>query len=122
METFADTQLLGDSLPLKSRVTAFVVNADGEPSVECWEIMNMVDSQRVQQLDGSEGTAHMTSLARSRDLDGLDILTWPSYSPIWPPEDSNFEAEWFDLSKAFRCVASEILVRSLPQREVRTRY
>ncbi|KAJ9654775.1 hypothetical protein H2198_006214 [Neophaeococcomyces mojaviensis] len=63
--------------------------------------MVMVKDQKIQRLDGSVGTARVVPLADS-ELDGLDILTWPAYSPIWPvldnKESEDVHSEWFDLS------------------------
>jgi len=91
----------GDPLPQKSRVTAFVVSDNGTPSVECWEITNMVETDQIQRADGSKATSHVLPLARGRELEGLDILTWPSYSPIWPPDANSLHTEWFDLANHF---------------------
>ncbi|KAL9626588.1 MAG: hypothetical protein Q9164_007842, partial [Protoblastenia rupestris] len=90
-----------DPLPEKSQITAFVVSADGEPTAECWEITNMVDNQQIQRADGSKATAYALSLARSSELHGVDILKWPSYSPIWPIPDTEVRTEWFDLANHF---------------------
>nr|POE62931.1 hypothetical protein CFP56_03834 [Quercus suber] len=92
----------GDPLPQKSRVTAFAIDKEGNPSVECWEITNMVDSKQVRRPDGSKATAYSMPLASSSsELDGLDILTWPTYSPIWPIPDESVQAEYFDLHNTF---------------------
>lgn len=65
-------------------MTAFVVSEDGTPSVECWEIHNLVpESKVVTRKDGSKATVSQRTM--SAELEGLDILTWPSFSPIWPP-------------------------------------
>jgi hypothetical protein len=90
--------------PLKqvSRVTAFVVNDKGDPSVECWEISSAVSTMGVKRTDGSKGTAHALSLVKGGSLDGVDILTWPSSSAIWPPtSDSGVAVDNFDLSNTF---------------------
>lgn len=86
-----------ETVPEKSRVTAFVISDDGTPSVECWEITNMIDEQQARRTDGSMGTARAMSLAGSRELEGVDILTWPSYSPIWPIADDDVRTGSFDL-------------------------
>jgi len=85
-----------------------VVSEDGTPSVECWEFTNMVNEMQVQQRGGSKGTAHSMSLATARELDGVDILTWPSYAPLWPPPPDVVQAEWLDLSSFNRYVTFEI--------------
>lgn len=90
----------GDSEPEKSRVTAFVVSDDGSPSVECWEISDMINDQQTKRKDGSEGPTHVVQIAGSRDLEGVDILTWPSYADIWPPS-SDFQTEDFGPSSLF---------------------
>lgn len=87
---------------MKSRITAFVVDKDGNPSIECWEITNMVESSNIQRADGSKATAHKLSMASSRELEGLDILTWPPYTPIWPIPSDDIQADWFDLANHFR--------------------
>ncbi|KAK5124110.1 hypothetical protein LTR85_001813 [Meristemomyces frigidus] len=93
----------GDILQQKSRITAFVLSKAGEPSVECWEITSVVNSQRIQRSDGSKGTAHALSLASRGEFDGVDILTWPSYAPIWPPgaDGDYLHAKSFDLANTF---------------------
>jgi len=91
----------GDPLPQSSRITAFVVDDKGNPSVECWEITTIADTQQIQRTDGSKGTAHALILARSGDFEGIDILTWPSLSPIWPPDTNAVHAEWFDMANTF---------------------
>lgn len=65
-----------------------------------------IHTKQIQRADGSKGTAHALSLTGRSELDGLDILTWPSYSPIWPDLDNTVRAEWFDLANSFRYVAS----------------
>lgn len=63
----------------------------------------MVDSMRTQRRSGgSEATAHSMSLASSRELEGVDILTWPSYSPIWPPPADSLHSEYFEMSQTFK--------------------
>lgn len=74
-----------EPLPQKSRITAFLINEEGEPSVECWEIGSIADSAQVQRADGSRTTAHSLSLASSARFEGVDILTWPSFASVWPP-------------------------------------
>jgi len=96
----------GDPLPQTSRVTAFVVDENGQPSVECWEFNNMVNDMKIRRKDGSVGTARSMNIAAGRELDGLDILTWPSLSPIWPDPsayslDNEVGANWLDLSNTF---------------------
>jgi hypothetical protein len=95
----------GDPLPQTSRITAFVVDDKGNPSVECWEISNIVDdsqqTQQIQRADGSKATAYSTSISRKSDFEGIDILTWPSLVDIWPPSGSSVHAENFDLSNTF---------------------
>ncbi|KXT18887.1 hypothetical protein AC579_3524 [Pseudocercospora musae] len=88
----------GDPLQQKSRITAFVVDNDGNPSVECWEITNIVDDFQVQRKDGSTATSRAMSLAKAGELDGLDILTWPAASPIWPIPDHDVAQTYFDLA------------------------
>ncbi|KAK5729883.1 hypothetical protein LTR17_011522 [Elasticomyces elasticus] len=90
-----------DPLPQTSRVTAFVIDEQGNPSVECWGINNMVESKQVKRADGSEATSYAMSMAKSNDLDGLDILTWPAYSDIWPPASDSVHSDNFDLSNTF---------------------
>ncbi|PPJ55476.1 hypothetical protein CBER1_08023 [Cercospora berteroae] len=74
-----------EPLAQKSRITAFVVNDKGEPSVECWEIKSFSESARVNVAGGSTAKAHSLSLARNDDLAGVEILTWPTFADIWPP-------------------------------------
>ena len=66
----------------------------------------MVDNNQIQRADGSKATAYALSLASS-ELDGLDILTWPAYSPIWPTPGDTVRSEWFDLANHFRYFTSE---------------
>jgi hypothetical protein len=94
-------------------VTAFVVDENGQPSVECWEFVNMISDMKIPRKDGSVGTARSMKIAAAGELDGLDILTWPSYSPIWPDPhayslDDEVEADWLDLSNTFKYASSEI--------------
>lgn len=56
-------------------MTAFVVDKDGNPSVECWELNNLVDNTDITRKDGSMGTARSMKIASGGELDGLDILT-----------------------------------------------
>lgn len=74
-----------EPLAQKSRITAFVVNDKGEPSVECWEINSFSESARVKVAGGSTAKAHSLSLARDDELAGVEILTWPTFADIWPP-------------------------------------
>jgi hypothetical protein len=117
----------GDPLPQTSRVTAFVVDENGQPSVECWEFDNMVSNMKIPRKDGSVGTARSMKIAAARELDGLDILTWPSYSPIWPDPhayslDDEVKADWLDLSNTYKYASSEICallcVPFLPHRDI----
>ncbi|KAK4996698.1 hypothetical protein LTR66_003754 [Elasticomyces elasticus] len=57
----------------------------------------MVDDKQIQRADGSKATAYALPLAASRELDGLDILTWPSYSPIWPDPDQTARTHLFSI-------------------------
>lgn len=73
----------------------------------------MVNDMKIPRKDGSVGTARSMKIAAARELDGLDILTWPSYSPIWPDPyvysaDDEVEADWLDLSNTFKYASSEI--------------
>ena len=91
-------------------MTAFVVDENGQPSVECWEFDNMVNNMKIQRKDGSVGTARSMKIAAARELDGVDILTWPSYSPIWPDpsaysRDDEVKADWLDLSNTHKYVS-----------------
>lgn len=103
MPTVKDDE--GDPLPETSRVTAFVVDENGIPSVECWEFDNMVSNMKTLRKDGSVGTARSMKIADVGGLEGLDILTWPSYAAIWPDPhvnlDDEVEADWLDLSNTF---------------------
>ncbi|KAF7187401.1 hypothetical protein HII31_11290, partial [Pseudocercospora fuligena] len=92
----------GDPLPQQSRITAFVVDHNGNPSVECWEITTIVDDFQVQRKDGSTATSRAMSLAKAGELDGLDILTWPAAVPIWPIPDHDVAQTNFDLSASFK--------------------
>lgn len=76
---------LDEPLEQKSRITAFVIDEAGKPSVECWEISSVTESQQVQHVDGSKATAYRLSMAKQDDLEGVDVLTWPTKSRIWPP-------------------------------------
>ena len=94
-------------------MTAFVVDDNGNPSVECWEFNNMVDDMKIRRKDGSVGTARSMEIAAARELEGLDILTWPPYSPIWPDPgeyslDGEVRADWLDLSNSHKYATSEI--------------
>lgn len=64
---------------------------------------------QVQRTDGSSAVSHAFSLTASHDLEGVDILTWPSYTPIWPLDDEDtVQAENFDLSNSCGYVNSKI--------------
>lgn len=72
----------------------------------------MIKDMKIRRKDGSVGTARSMEIATTRELDGLDILTWPSYSPIWPNPhdyslDDKVEADWLDLSNTFKYASSE---------------
>ena len=113
MPFLANAIFEGDPLPQTSRVTAFVVDENGQPSVECWEFNNMINDMKIQRKDGSVGTARSMQIATAGELDGLDILTWPSYSPIWPDPhayglDGEVGANWLDMSNTFKYASSEI--------------
>lgn len=73
----------------------------------------MINDMNIRRKDGSTGTARSMKIAAGRELDGLDILTWPSYSPIWPDPrtsslDDEVKADWLDLSNTFKYASSEI--------------
>lgn len=68
----------------------------------------MVDNVQVFETAGSKGKATAMSLAKADDLAGVDILTWPALSPIWPPPPDAVRSEWFDLSSTFRSVAPKL--------------
>ncbi|KAM3425744.1 hypothetical protein BST61_g7676 [Cercospora zeina] len=91
-----------ETVPQKSRITAFVVDEKGVPSVECWEIGSVADSAQVQRADGSKTTVHSLSLAANDELSGLDVLTWPSLASIYPPPtDSIHSQAGFDIAFGF---------------------
>ncbi|KAK5702874.1 hypothetical protein LTR97_003820 [Elasticomyces elasticus] len=90
-----------DPLQQTSRITAFIVDDRGQPSVECWEITNILESMQMKRADGSQATSHAMSIARSGDLDGLDILTWPAIADIWPSMGDAVHSDNFDLSNTF---------------------
>lgn len=58
----------GETLPQYSRITAFVVDERGFPSVECWEIGNLVE-------DASAHGHKAVSLAQAGKIDSFDVLT-----------------------------------------------
>lgn len=72
----------------------------------------MINDMKIQRKDGSVGTAHSMEIATAGELDGLDILTWPSYSPIWPDPSAysldEVKADWLDLSNTFKYASSEL--------------
>ena len=73
----------------------------------------MINDMKIRRKDGSTGTARSMEIATGKELDGLDILTWPPYSPIWPDPtagrlDDKVEANWLDLSNTFKYASSEI--------------
>lgn len=73
----------------------------------------MINDMKITRKDGSVGTARSMKIAAGRELEGLDILTWPSYSPIWPDPnfyglDDEVKADWLDLSNTFKYDSSEI--------------
>lgn len=77
----------------------------------------MINDMKIRRKDGSVGTARSMKIATAGELDGLDILTWPSYSPIWPDPgayslDDSVEADWLDLSNTFKYASSKIRVPS----------
>ena len=70
----------------------------------------MVNNMKIQRKDGSVGTARSMKIAAARELEGIDILTWPSYSPIWPDPsadslDHEVKADWLDLSNTHKYVS-----------------
>lgn len=95
----------GDPLPQTSQVTAFVVDDNGQPSVECWEVTTMINNMKIRRKDGSVGTARSMKIAAASDVEGFDILTWSPYAPIWPPSiyslDDEVKTDWLDLSNTF---------------------
>ena len=100
-------------MPQSSRVTAFVVDENGHPSVECWEFSNMIEDMKIRRKDGSMVTARSMKIATASELDSVDILTWPSLSPIWPDPhayslDDEVKADWLDLSGTFKYARPEI--------------
>ena len=70
---FADTTR---PVAQQNRFTAFVNTADGL-RVQCWGMGT--------EQSGSKGASRVMSLATAGQLEGLDILTWPSYSNLYPP-------------------------------------
>ncbi|KAK5732116.1 hypothetical protein LTR17_010824 [Elasticomyces elasticus] len=90
-----------DPLQQTSRITAFIVDDSGQPFVECWEITTVLESMQMKRADGSQATSHAMSIARSGELDGLDILTWPSITDVWPPAYDSVHSDNFDLSNTF---------------------
>ncbi|KAK3660806.1 hypothetical protein LTR56_000564 [Elasticomyces elasticus] len=91
-----------DPLQQTSRITAFIVDDKGDPSVECWEITSVLESNQVKRADGSQATAHAMSIALGHELEGVDILTWPPYSMIWPaPTQDAVHNQATDLQDAY---------------------
>jgi hypothetical protein len=81
------------------------VNEKGEPSVECWDLAAISESTQMERADGSKGVSHALSLSRRNELEGVDILTWPSSAPIWPPASDDWvRSENFDLGNTFKYV------------------
>lgn len=73
----------------------------------------MVNDMKIRRKDGSAATARSMNIATGRELEGVDILTWPSYAPIWPDpgayiHDDEVEADWLDLSNTFKYASSKI--------------
>lgn len=63
----------------------------------------------VQRSDGSIAASHALSLSSGYDLEGVDILTWPSISNVWPPSDYDSvrtRGDSFDLSNTYKLVES----------------
>jgi hypothetical protein len=58
---------------------------------------------QTQRTDGSGATSHAWSLSRDPYLQGVDILSWPADSVIWPDGDY-VRSSSFDLSSAARYV------------------
>ncbi|KAK4894809.1 hypothetical protein LTR27_006930 [Elasticomyces elasticus] len=56
---------------------------------------------QMKRADGSQATSHAMSIASSGELDGLDILTWPSITDVWPPAYDSVHSDNFDLSNTF---------------------
>jgi hypothetical protein len=80
------------------------VNDKGEPSVECWDLAAISESMQLERADGSKAVSHAVSLSRDNEFEGIDILTWPSYAPIWPPAGDEVQSENFDLGNTFKYV------------------
>jgi len=81
-----------DTLPEQSRFTAFIVDKNGSPSVECWEIAQIVES--VSTHGG--GIAHAVSLPHY--YDAVEINTFSTNAFIWPESDNNYQGTSLDLS------------------------
>jgi hypothetical protein len=83
------------------------VNEKGEPSVECWDLNAISESMQMERPDGSKRVSHALSLAHRGELEGVDILTWPSVGSVWPGppfgEDS-VHSKNFDLRDTFKYV------------------
>jgi len=86
-----------DPIEQKSRITAFVSNDTGV-FVECWEIDDLLPDAQITRKDGSKGTVRRKSMTDDDNFSGVDILTWPAYTQLWPPPLESVHAEWFDLS------------------------
>jgi hypothetical protein len=82
------------------------VNEKGEPSVECWDLAAISDSMQTERADGSKGVSHALSLSRRDEIEYVDILTWPSVAPIWPPGGNSVQSENFDLQNTFKYVSA----------------
>lgn len=71
-----------------THITAFVIDSQGEPSIECWEFGSLDESTQVTGTDGSKATTRSISLAQGGELDYCHILVFAPRANIRFSKDS----------------------------------
>jgi len=82
-------------------MTAFVLTDSGV-AVECWEIGALLPEQQITRQDGSKGAVRRMHMGIGEGgLTGVDIITWPSYTTLYPPpssSDGSYKSNLFDFT------------------------
>jgi len=65
--------------------------------VECWEISDLLPDQTLRQRSLKGPTIMRMA---NDDLQGVDLLTWPEPTPLWPPPRGSVHSQGFDLSSS----------------------
>ena len=80
-------------------MTAFVLTDSGV-TVECWVIGDLLPEQQITRQDGSKGAVRRMHMGVGEGgLTGVDIITWPSYTTLYPPPpDASYKSNGFDFT------------------------